>query len=128
MIYLTVDEILLLHEKLLQKTGGLAGIRDMGMLESAIYGAMQVFDNEELYPTPQERAARLAFALTKNHPFLDGNKRVGILVMLMTLRLNHITIAFSQQETIALGRSIADGTIDYRQILEWIYKHEGKKQ
>ena len=84
MINLTLEEVLLLHEKLLDATGGLAGTRDSGLLESALYGAQQGFGDEEAYPTPEQRAARLAFAITQNHPFLDGNKRTAMLVMLTT--------------------------------------------
>lgn len=124
MINLTVDEIIILHEKLIKKTGGLSGIRDSGMLESAVYSVMQSFDGEDIYKTPCERAARLAFTITKNHVFLDGNKRIGMLVLLMTLKLNHITIKFTQQELIALGLSVANGSMDYENILDWIFKHK----
>lgn len=97
MINLTVEEIIQLHEKLIQKTGGMPGLRDFGMLESAVYSAMQSFGNEEVYPTSCERAARLAYAITMNHPFSDGNKRTGMLVMLMTLRLNHIMVSYTKR-------------------------------
>lgn len=70
MINLTIDEITYLHEKLIQKTGGMSGIRDIGMLESAVYSAMQSFGDEEVYPTPIERAARLAYSVTMNHPWM----------------------------------------------------------
>jgi len=62
-------------------------------------------------------------AIIKNHPFHDGNKRIGILVLLMTLKLNHITIQYTQQELILLGLSIADGTLNYSEILDWIKIH-----
>lgn len=124
MINLTIDEIITLHEKLIKKTGGLSGIRDKGMLESAVYSVMQSFGEEEVYPTSCEKAARLAFAITKNHPFLDGNKRIGMLVMLMTLKLNRIAITFTQQELITLGVSVADGSMNYENILVWISEHK----
>ena len=123
MINLTIDEIIYLHEKLIQKTGGMSGIRDIGMLESAVYSAMQSFGDEEVYPTPIERAARLAYSVTMNHPFIDGNKRTGMLVMLMTLKLNHIAIEYTQQELIYLGLSVADGSNGYEEILNWIKGH-----
>lgn len=123
MINLTVEEIIRLHEKLICRTGGMRGIKDAGLLESAVYGAMQAYDEIEAYPTPAERAARLAFALTMNHPFADGNKRTGILVMLMTLRANGVAIAYTQHELIKLGYGIADGTKGYPDILKWIYGH-----
>ena len=124
MINLTVDEIILLHEKLIEKTGGLSGIRDKGMLESAVYSVIQSFDGKDVYKTPCERAARLAFAIIKNHAFLDGNKPIGILVLLITLKLNHIIIKFTQQELIELGLSIADGSMNYENILDWIFEHK----
>lgn len=123
MINLTVDEVISIHEKLIKTTGGLSGIRDKSMLESAVYSAIQSFDGNDIYPTPCERAARLAFSITMNHSFLDGNKRIGIMIMLMTLKLNGISIQYTQQELIILGLTIADGTLEYSDILEWIQKH-----
>lgn len=124
MITLTVGEILRLHQKLLDATGGLDGTRDLGLLESAVYSANQVFGEEEAYPTVEQRAARLAYAITQNHPFMDGNKRIGMLVMLMTLRLNHVQIRYTQSELIQLGLSVADSSFRYEDILAWINKHK----
>ena len=124
MITLTVSEILRLHQKLLDATGGLSGTRDLGLLESAVYSANQVFGEEEAYPTVEQRAARLAYAITQNHPFADGNKRIGMLVMLMTLRLNHVQIQYTQAEVIQLGLSVADNSYRYEDILAWINNHK----
>ncbi len=124
MITLTVSEILRLHQKLLDATGGLSGTRDLGLLESAVYSANQVFGEEEAYPTVEQRAARLAYAITQNHPFADGNKRIGMLVMLMTLRLNHVQIQYTQAELIQLGLSVADNSYRYEDILAWINNHK----
>ena len=124
MITLTVSEILRLHQKLLDATGGLNGTRDLGLLESAVYSANQVFGEEEAYPTVEQRAARLAYAITQNHPFVDGNKRIGMLVMLMTLRLNHVQIQYTQAELIQLGLSVADNSYRYEDILAWINNHK----
>ena len=124
MITLTVSEILRLHQKLLDATGGLSGTRDLGLLESAVYSANQVFGEEEAYPTVEQRAARLAYAITQNHPFVDGNKRSGMLVMLMTLRLNHVQIQYTQAELIQLGLSVADNSYRYEDILAWINNHK----
>ena len=124
MILLTVEEILSLHEKLIDKTGGSQGVRDMGLLESAVYSTETSFEDTELYPSAKEKAARLMFALTSNHAFIDGNKRIGVFVMLMTLELNGINLKFSQKELIELGLSVADGTWNYERILDWIKKHE----
>lgn len=124
MITLTVSEILRLHQKLLDATGGLSGTRDLGLLESAVYSANQVFGEEEAYPTVEQRTARLAYAITQNHPFVDGNKRIGMLVMLMTLRLNHVQIQYTQAELIQLGLSVADNSYRYEDILAWINNHK----
>ena len=96
----------------------------MGLLESAVYSTETSFEDTELYPSAKEKAARLMFALTSNHAFIDGNKRIGVFVMLMTLELNGINLKFSQKELIELGLSVADGTWNCERILDWIKKHE----
>ncbi len=124
MILLTVEEVVSLHEKLIERTGGSNGIRDIGLLESAVYSANASFDEMEKYPSAEEKSARLMYALTNNHAFVDGNKRIGVLIMLTTLRLNSIQLSFSQDELIKLGLSVADGTFDYADILKWINSHK----
>lgn len=124
MMLLTLEEILVLHSKLIERTGGSDGLRDRGLLESAIYSANASFDGVEIYPTCIEKAARLAYSLTNNHAFVDGNKRIGIFVMLMTLKLNDVSIIYTQAELVALGLGIADGSLDYDAILAWIRTHE----
>ncbi len=123
MILLTVDEIIMLHDKLLKATGGLPGLRDRGLLESAVFGINAGFEDVEQYPSVEEKAARLAYALISNHAFVDGNKRVGVLAMLMTLRLNGIVLQYTQRELIDLGLGVANGKVDYHQILSWITLH-----
>ena len=123
MILLTVDEIIGLHSKLIAKTGGSDGLRDLGLLESAAYSAQTSFGEEELYPTTAEKAARLVYALVSNHAFVDGNKRIGVFVMLMTLKLNGIVIRYTQSELIELGLSTASGKAKYEDILTWIQNH-----
>ncbi len=120
MILLTANEIISVHNKLIEKSGGAYGVRDMDLLLSAVASANNSFDNVEQYPTISEKAARLAFAIISNHAFVDGNKRIGILTMLMTLKLNHINIAYTQQELIDLGLSVANGSYKYNQIYDWI--------
>lgn len=78
----------------------------------------------EQYPTVAEKAARLAFSLIANHAFADGNKRVGILAMLMTLKLNGIALQYTQQELIDLGLSVASGGARYHKILSWVHAHQ----
>ena len=124
MILLTVTEIIGLHSKLISKTGGLDGIRDNGLLESAVFTTNNSFEGIEQYPTIEEKAARLAYGLVSNHAFVDGNKRIGVLILLMTLKLNNITITYTQSELIALGLSIADGSYKYDDIYKWILSHK----
>ena len=78
----------------------------------------------EVYPTIKEKAARFAFAITQNYPFVDGNKRIGIFVMLMSLRLNNLTLKYTQQELIELGLGIASSLYDYNYVLDWINTHQ----
>ena len=120
MILLTVDEIIAFHKKLIEKTGGSFGIRDINLLESAVYSAEAAFGEEECYPTIEEKSARLMYALTNNHAFVDGNKRIGIYVMLITLEANGIKIRYTQKELINIGLCVADSSMDYEKILKWI--------
>ncbi len=95
---LTKEQIVFLHQELLDQTGGSSGIRDEGLLESAIQTPFQSFDNDDLYPSIQQKAARLAFGLVKNHAFVDGNKRISAHTMLVFLALNGIELAYEQVE------------------------------
>ena len=123
MIILTTDEIIELHEKLIVATGGSPGIRDAGLLESAVLGCYQSFGSEDLYPTIVEKAARMAYAICKNHPFIDGNKRTAVASMLVILRMNDIRLLFTQAELITLGLGIADSSITYENIVSWVNEH-----
>ena len=123
MMLLTVEEILALQEKVISQTGGSFGLRDRGLLESAVYSADSSFGDVEVYPSLEEKAARLAFAITGNHAFVDGNKRTGMLVMLLTLRLNGRTLRYTQAELVDLGLGTADGSLGYEEILAWIISH-----
>lgn len=124
MILLTIEELQFLHKKLIAQTGGSDGLRDIGLLESAVYSVEGGFGDIEIYPTVEEKAARLAFSLISNHAFVDGNKRIGILAMLMTLRLNHVSLQYSQRELIDLGLGAASGACKYEEILDWIKQHK----
>ena len=123
MIALTTSEIIELHEKLIAATGGSSGLRDKGLLESAILGCYQTFGGDDLYPTVIEKAARLAYSICNNHPFVDGNKRVSVTAMLVILRMNDINLSHTQRELVALGLGIADGNLDYEDIVAWIHAH-----
>ena len=123
MIILDTSEIIEIHKMLIAATGGSSGIRDINLLDSAVSGCYQTFDGVDLYPTVVEKAARIAYTLCKNHPFVDGNKRIAVTSMLVMLRLNQISLSFSQQELIILGLGIANGELEYENILCWINSH-----
>jgi death-on-curing protein len=123
MIILTIEEIIITHNKLIAATGGSAGLRDSGLLESAVLNCYQTFDDEELYPSIIEKAARLAFGICKNHPFVDGNKRIAVTSLLVMLRLNDVRVNYTQSELITLGLGIADGSLEYEDILQWVHNH-----
>ena len=125
MILLTVDEIIGIHEKLVEASGGSSGLRDEGLLKSAVYSAEVSFDDVEMYPTVEEKAARLAYSLINSHAFVDGNKRIGVFVMLMTLKLNLAKLTYTQVELSGLGLDIASGKADYEDVLTWIWEHRG---
>lgn len=125
MKHLSKEQIMCLHSMAIKKTGGLDGIRDEGLLESALSSPFQSFDGEELYPSVQFKAARLGFSIIKNHPFLDGNKRIGILVMMVFLDINGIELECSDEDIIDLGLGIASGKYNDEYIAEWILSCSG---
>ena len=123
MIILSKDQILLLHEELIDATGGSHGLKDEGLLESALASPFQSFDGQDLFPSVYQKAARLGFGLASNHAFIDGNKRIGAHAMLVFLLLNGVEIEYSQEELIYLFLGIANGEKDYPDVLNWIVSH-----
>ena len=123
---ITVDQILRLHKKMTNMTGGAEGVRDIELLESAINNAYATFGGTDLYPSVEEKIASTCFSIISNHPFVDGNKRMGVYVMLILLELNGIKLEFSQSELISLGLSIADGKLKSSDIRNWIEQHRRK--
>ena len=117
-------QVLYLHSLMGNATGGSAGLRDKAALESAIYHSYASFEGKDLYPTVEEKGARQAYGIIRNHPFIDGNKRTGLFVMLVFLELNNIKLNFTQSELVGLGIGIAEGKIDSEQIKQWILKHK----
>ena len=124
MIKFSKDKVLLLHQLIAEETGGSIGVRDEGLLESALEAAFSTFGGQELYPTKEEKGARIGFNLISNHAFVDGNKRIGIYVMLSFLELNGIKIWASNEDVVNLGLSVADGSANYDDILKWIQTHK----
>jgi len=123
MRYLTLAEVIELHQELLRQSGGEWGIRDAGGLESAIAQPRMTFDREELYPTLVEKAVALGFSLIRNHPFVDGNKRVGHAAMEIFLILNGAGVEASvdEQEKVILG--VAAGNLERKDFEEWLRLH-----
>lgn len=124
MIKFSKEKILLLHQIMGEATGGSVGVRDEGLLESAIESAFSSFDGKDLYPTKEEKGAKLGFSLVSNHAFLDGNKRIGVYVMLSFLEMNGVRIRCDDQELVRVGLSLADGSMKYEDLLNWIIEHE----
>lgn len=123
MIQLSKEQVLMLHAQLIEATGGSPGIRDETMLDSALSNPFQSFGGEELYPTLCAKAARLCFGLVKNHPMVDGNKRLGAHVMLVFLSLNGYELSYSQQELSSIILDLAAGRNGAEDILLWILAH-----
>lgn len=121
---LTKKQVMLLHTKLTQKTGGDDGLRDEGLLDSALQSAYATFGGQDLFATTEQKAARLGFGLASNHPFVDGNKRIGVLVLLVFLHLNGIVVKATNDDVTNLGMGIANGTLTYDDVLDWINKHK----
>ena len=123
MKYLSREEILLLHKQLIDRYGGSHGIRDEGLLDSALEGAFAGFADHEFYPTKEEKGARLGFTLISNHAFVDGNKRIGMDVMLTFLEVNGIRIEATNEEVAETGLAVASGSMDYQELLNWVIEH-----
>ena len=117
------ERVLLIHSQMLHKYGGIEGIRDEELLDSAINTPFQTFGGIELYPTLFDKAARLGYGLIKNHPFLDANKRTGTGAMLVFLMINGINLNFDDDDLINLIYEIADDSIDYYDLLKWLKEH-----
>ena len=124
MIKLTQDQILMLHSELISATGGTDGVRDFGLLSSALNAPFQQFDNTDLFPTIQQKAARLGYGLIKNHAFVDGNKRIGVHVTLIFLEINGISLEYTQKELYSMVLDVASGILDTEEITKWILDHQ----
>lgn len=124
MITLTKEQVLMLHDQLIEATGGSKGIRDEGMLESALMNPYQSFGGIELYPSIQAKAAQLCFGIVKDYPMIDGNKRLGTHVMLVFLALNGYELSYSQKELSDTILLLAAGKLQSEDILQWIIEHQ----
>ena len=123
MIKFSKDKVLLLHKLIAEETGGSIGVRDEGLLESALEAAFSGFGGKEFYPSKEEMGARLGYNLISNHAFVDGNKRIGMYVMLTFLEVNGIHMDCTNEEVSTVGLSVASGDMDYDALLSWVRDH-----
>lgn len=124
MIRFSREKVLLLHQLLAEETGGAVGVRDQALLDSALESAFAGFGDKEFYPTKEEKAARLGFALVGNHAFLDGNKRIGMYVMLTFLEVNGIRMDCTNEDVVEVALGVASGKMDYEALLAWVLAHK----
>ena len=100
------------------------GVRDEGLLDSALEAAFAGIGDKEFYPTKEEKGARLGYTLISNHAFVDGNKRIGIYVMMSFLEMNGIRLVCTDDEIVHIGLSVADGSMSYEELLQWVIDHK----
>ncbi|MBZ4654741.1 MAG: type toxin-antitoxin system death-on-curing family toxin [Peptococcaceae bacterium] len=118
-----IKMVLTFHKKLIEQTGGSEGVRDIGLIESALNRGLMTFGGNDLYSGVDEKIAAITYGLINNHGFIDGNKRIGVAMMLLLLKMNGIQIQYSQQELVELGLGVASGRISENDIREWIERH-----
>ena len=121
---LNKHQILMLHQHLVDETGGSPGLRDEGLLDSALNAPFQTFGDTSAYPSLQQKAARLCYGLVKNHPFIDGNKRIGAHAMLVFLAVNGLELSYTQQELSDIILQVAAGEKEYDDLLVWLLAHQ----
>lgn len=121
---LTKEQILMIHRELIETHGGSDGLRDEGSLDSALAAPFQTFDGKSMLPTIQQKAARLGYGLIMNHPFIDGNKRIGVHVMLTVLAMNGIELEYTQKELYETILRVAASEISFGELLSWVLDHE----
>ena len=117
------EKVLLLHQLIAQETGGEVGLRDQALLDAALAAAFAGVADREFYPSKEEKAAKLGFDLISNHAFHDGNKRIGMYVMLTFLEANGIGVEADNEEVASVGLAVASGTMKYGTLLDWVRTH-----
>lgn len=121
---LSKQQIILLHEHMIRETGGAHGLRDEGMLDSAMAAPFQEVFGTVAYPSIQQKAVRLGYGLIMNHPFMDGNKRIGTHAMLVLLALNGIELQYEQDELSDEILAVAAGKYGFEHLLQWVIDHQ----
>ena len=120
MVKFSREKVLLLHQLIAQDTGGEMGLRDQALLDAALAAAFAGVSDREFYPSKEEKAAKLGFDLISNHAFLDGNKRIGMYVMLTFLEANGIVLEATNEDVAEAGLAVASGTMGYDELLAWV--------
>jgi death-on-curing protein len=128
MRWLRMAEVLEIHQRLLDQTGGMPGLRDLGLLEAALALPRQAFAGVDLYPGVSAKAAALGFSLIQNHPFVDGNKRIGHAAMEMILMLNGLELTASVSKAEEAVLAVASGQMDRESFIKWVEDHLCKHQ
>ena len=123
MIWISAEDVILIHSRVIEGSGGLDGLRDRDGLEAAVAAPMQTFDGTELYPTDIEKIARLGFGLASNHAFVDGNKRIGAMMTQLLLKWNGYDLTLRSGELADMFIAIADGTAKEMALVDWIHAH-----
>ena len=121
---LSKEQVLMLHAELLRETGGAEGLRDEGLLDSALNAPFQSFGETDVFPSLQQKGARLGYGLICNHAFVDGNKRIGTHVMLVFLALNGIELEYTQKGLSDMVLGVASGELQFEDMVKWIIKHQ----
>lgn len=123
MIRFSEEKVLLLHQLMIAETGGSVELRDIGLLDSALESIFQTFGGVELYPMKEEKGARLGYSLISNHAFVDGNKRIGMYIMLTFLEVNGIRLDCTNEDVVETGLGVASGKMSYEELLAWVKSH-----
>lgn len=123
MIFFGIEQVKKVHHFLIAKTGGMQGIRDENLLDSALKAPFQTFGGKDLYPDIFDKASQLCYSLIENHPFADGNKRIGVHLVLLFLKLNKENIVYTQKELIDFGLNVASGKMSKDDIKNWLINH-----
>ncbi|OLR64768.1 type II toxin-antitoxin system death-on-curing family toxin [Peptoniphilus porci] len=121
MRYISAKEVIKIQEKLIKRYGGSYGIREMNLLNSSIESVFQTFDGEELYPNILDKIIQISYSLIKNHCFIDGNKRIGIMILLYLLEINEVKHNLTNEDLIEIGLKVASGEMDktnFKKIIE----------
>lgn len=120
MIHLLMDDITAFHDEMVERFHNAQGLRDASSLESAIHIPFQSVFGQDLYPTIEEKAARLCYGIIKNHPFVDGNKRTGFHAMLTFLYINEYKLIYDDEDLEETAVKIADGNMEYEELVIWV--------